>query len=103
MAGRLSEACQKHSRQVSFIFSLQAAVRLAVVLLVALWLCFFALSGLNQCFSTGGSPLKNGSQVYNTWRKLSVGIPIHLDDRGRRDRWASLALVLNAFFFLHAW
>lgn len=78
VAGRLSEACQKHSRQVSFILSLRTAVRLAVVLLVALWLCFSALTGWDQCFSTGGSPFQNGPQpviikvVYDTWRNLPV-------------------------------
>lgn len=48
VAGRLSEACQKHSRRVSFIFSLWAAVGLALVLLVALWLCIPALSAGSQ-------------------------------------------------------
>ncbi len=63
VAGRLSEACQKHSRRVSFIFSLRTAVRLAVVLLVALWLCFSALTGRDQSFSTAGSPFQNGTQL----------------------------------------
>lgn len=91
VAGRLSEACQKHSRWVSFIFSLWTAVRLAVVLLVALWLCFSALTGWDQCFSTGGSPFQNGPQpviikvVYDTWRNLPVWVTIHL------HKWASLA------------
>ncbi len=101
VAGRLSEACQKHSRWVSFIFSLRTAVRLAVVLLVALWLCFSALTGWDQCFSTGGSPFQNGPQpviikvVYDTWRNLPVWVTIHL-----HKHWGLLWLKPWMFYYL---
>ncbi len=84
VAGRLSEACQKHSRRVSFIFSLRTAVRLAVVLLVALWLCFSALTGRDQSFSSAGSPFQNGPQLLlSRWSMIPgdiylFGATIHL-------------------------
>lgn len=82
VAGRLSEACQKHSRRVSFIFSLRTAVRLAVVLLVALWLCFSALTGRDPSFLTGGTPFQN-ILLFTRWSMIPgeiylFGATIHL-------------------------